>query len=140
KCLELAQQLIKRGPFQETVWELATNCHLQFNDLQAAERLLEELVRHSADLRHWLKLFNVTYRLHDVDRARKVLQRARAKHPNSFEILVNLSAVEFATRHYRSAFELAVRAVEIKPDDLEGHRAIVRSGLFAPDALVFSDA
>ena len=71
KCLELAQQLIKHGPFQETVWELATNCYLRFNDLQLAERLLEELVRHSADLRHWLKLFNVTYRLHDVDRAAK---------------------------------------------------------------------
>ena len=132
KCLELAQQLIKQGEFQETVWELATNCYLRFSDLEAAERLLEELVRHSAHLRHWLKLFEVTYRLHDTGRARKVLERARAKHPTSFEILVNLSGVEFTIGRYRSAFDLAVRAIEIKPDDAEGHRAISTKRLVRP--------
>src|SRR5262249_48641951 len=88
KCLELAEQLIKKREFQETIWELATNCYLRFNDLRSAEALLEELVGHSVQLRHWIKLFEVTYRLHDVSRARKVLERARAKHPDSFEVIV----------------------------------------------------
>jgi tetratricopeptide (TPR) repeat protein/predicted nucleic acid-binding protein len=140
KCLELAEQLIKQGEFEEMVWELATNCYLRLDDLRSAEHLLEELVRHSAHLRHWLKLFGVTYRLHDIGRARKVLERARAKHSDSFELLVNLSGVEFTTRRYKEAFDLAIRAVEVKPDDSEGHHAVVRSALFAPDSLKFSEA
>ena len=139
KCLELAEQLIKKGEFQETVWELATNCYLRFNDLRSAEPLLEELVRHSAHLRHWVKLFEVTYRLHDISRARKVLERARARHPDSFEVLAYLSGVEFTSRRCRKAFDLAARAVQIKPSDSEAHRAVVRSALFAPDPLKLSD-
>ena len=139
ECLGLAQTLISAGDFNETIWELATNCHLQFKDLHAAEQLLNELVRHSPHLRHWLKLFEVTYRLHDSERARKVLKRAYAKHPNSFEVIVNLSGIEFAIGHYRRGFDLAQRAVELQPDNAEGHRAVLRCSLLSPETEQFSE-
>jgi tetratricopeptide (TPR) repeat protein/predicted nucleic acid-binding protein len=138
ECLDLSLRFISREAFDERIWELAANCHLQFSDLHAAEGLLEELVRHSAKLRHWLKLFEVTYRLHNVQRARKVLQRAHAKYPDSYAVNVNLSGVEFTMGHYRRAFDLALRAVELSPNDPEGHRAVMRCALLGPVSQEFS--
>ena len=57
KCLELAQQLIERGPFHQTVWELAANCYVRFNDLRSAERLLEELATHSDRFTSLVEIF-----------------------------------------------------------------------------------
>lgn len=139
ECLDIAVRFISGGTYERAIYELAINCHVKFHDLVAAEKLLETLVRKSNDLYHWLTLFEVTFRLRDTGQALKVLERAYDKHPESYQVLVNLSGLKFAEQDAKASLAFGLKALEKKPDGIEAHHAVARAGLMSSDSVAFSE-
>lgn len=154
RCLELARAYIGYSPttgdtrgsekvktpgtFQVPIWELAINCLLHFRDFGPAAVLLEEVVSRTGRLEHFLRLVEVTFHLGEDARARQVLERAHAAHPDSVEALLWLARLDAKAGQPGPAIGRAARAVELAPDNVQARQTLTQIAVLSretPDAL-----
>src|SRR5260221_4868120 len=142
KCFELAWKAIAANPaFDEVIHDLSARCAFNSNDLAAAEKLLDQLVRHNTRnlLEHQKILAQVYLRLDDPDKAFALLKKAHAKAPNDMDVLLALSFVAPLVKLHKEAVSYGIEAVKAAPKNARSHMALVKAVLDLPQELKIND-
>jgi len=136
QCFRLATEAIAaRRTFDALLYELAARSAYNSDDLTAAAKYLDQLVRRNVGqiLEHHNMLAQVYLRLDELGKAYDILKKAHAQNPRDVNILIGLSFVETLRRQHKEAVRHALEAVKTAPDDVRAHLAVLRTGLDCPD-------
>jgi tetratricopeptide (TPR) repeat protein/predicted nucleic acid-binding protein len=129
QCLALAKESIAKDGYNELTFSLSAYCYIHFRNLAEAIPLLKELVSRSNDIRYWMHLAQVYFRMDEPSEAEKLLFSAHESHPDSKEILLLLSNLLLRGGKGVQAIELAFKALKLDPDGLETNQAVVAAGI-----------
>ena len=142
RSLELAEIAIAAAnEFIEDHHAIAARCYQLCDNLPRAKEILNKLIARSTSRElEFRKLLGWIYwRLDELPQAYDVLVKGLVNDPQDLDSLILLSAVCSARGRHREALQNARMAVEVSPESVQSHTALVRAGFACPSDFQITD-